>query len=140
VNVLQPQINKNEYIESIVEECISIFVENSFQAKWYRIEAYHQLGKKLLEVEFPYGSEIVSRVSKSLNIGTRTVYRAIEFAKMFPDLNMLPAGKEVSWSKIIKEYLPAKNLLQAPQKEFVFICPKCNSKYSKKDVVFVKEM
>ena len=42
-----------------------------------------------------YGKEIVSRVSISLGKSRQTIHRVIQFVKKYPDLNMLPEGKNM---------------------------------------------
>jgi len=44
-------------------------------------------------------------VSQSLNKSKRTIERAIQFAKKYPDLNKLPEGKNTNWHTICNKYL-----------------------------------
>ena len=63
-------------------------------------------------------------MSQSLGKGERTIERAIQFAKMYPDLNLLPEGKDTSWHRICNKYLPEP---KKPEKEHYAVCPKCGS-------------
>ncbi len=47
----------------------------------------------------------MQRIAKSLGKKTRNFYYAIKFAKLYPDLNLLPEGKNVSWNHVINKYL-----------------------------------
>lgn len=44
-------------------------------------------------------------MSQSLGKSKRTIERAIQFAKQYPDLNELPEGKNTSWYQICSKYL-----------------------------------
>jgi hypothetical protein len=64
--------------------------------RWVLIEGYHALGKRILEDEprmVRGGSDLrdtLSRVTKYLDKNERTLYRAIQFARKYPDLSLLP--------------------------------------------------
>jgi len=81
---------------------------------WALVEGYHALGKRVLEDYHNferkqiYGQEICSHVSISLGKSRQTINRAIQFAKLYPDLNLLPEGKNTSWHKICNQYLIGK--------------------------------
>ena len=47
----------------------------------------------------------MQRVAESLGKRPRTIYYAMQFAKKYPDLNLLPEGKATSWHHIINKYL-----------------------------------
>jgi hypothetical protein len=118
------------WFTQLVEDCKNIIVEREFAARWELIEGYHSLGKRILD-EYPnferaqiYGEEIASRVSESLGRAERTVERAIQFAKMYPDLNLLPEGKDTSWHRICNKYLPKPS---EKQKEDYLPCKSCGS-------------
>lgn len=76
------------------------------------MEGYWLLGERILEENENfervkiYGDRIVQRVAISLNKSSRTIRYAVQFYKKFQDLNLLPEGKNTSWSKICKKYLP----------------------------------
>ena len=53
-----------------------------------------------------YGDEIVSELAQSLTRSKRVIWRAIQFARKFPDLGKLPEGKDTNWSRIVQVYLP----------------------------------
>jgi hypothetical protein len=75
------------------------------------VEGYWNLGQRLREdMNFEkYSREqpnLLQRVAESLNMSERTIYYAMQFFDKFPDLSMLPEGKDVSWKKIVTKYLP----------------------------------
>ena len=126
------ELTTQSWFQNFVEELKDILVESEFSARWTLIEAYHLVGKRILE-EYPnferaqiYGKQIASRVSESLGKSERTIERAIQFARMYPDLNLLPEGKNVSWHLICNKYLPAPKQ-EAKQKEEYILCKSCGS-------------
>ena len=88
----------------LLQECREIIVEHEFMSHWTLIEGYHALGKRIIEDKVD--TVTVTQLSKDLNRNERTIQRAIQFARKYPDLNTLPEGKNTSWHKIVNKYLP----------------------------------
>lgn len=110
--VIQTVITQEEWYTAFMEECKAIVVEGEFTSRWALVECYHQLGKRVLE-EYRnferrkiYGAEIAKRVSQSIDRDKRTVEKAVQFAKKYPDLDKVPGGKAISWRVICNELLP----------------------------------
>ena len=104
------------WYNSLIEDLNGIVdgaVELRFIYSWELIECYHRMGTRILqendnfERSKIYGGKIVQRVAESIGRSEKTVYNAIKFAKMFPDLNLLPEGKNIVWKHIINKYLTA---------------------------------
>ena len=99
------------WYQSLIDDCNSIMVEAEFTSRWVLVEGYHSLGLRILqendnfEREGIYGKKIVSRVTESLGKSERTIWRAMQFAREYPDLALLPEGKNTSWHKICNTYL-----------------------------------
>ena len=106
------ELENTQWLEKCVEECKDIFVESNFTERYARIEGYHGIGERILQEfnladrKMTYGERIIATVAKSIKVSTRTVYNMVEFARMFPDLQLLPDNKTVSWTKVVKKYLP----------------------------------
>ena len=97
-----------ENYEEMVEDLRAIVVETETRARLSLIEGYHELGKQIID----YGldkSEYLSQVSQDIKKSKRSVYRILQFVRMYPDLEMLPEGKDVSWHKICNKYLIGKS-------------------------------
>jgi len=107
-NVLQ--LTESWYTQ-LVEDCKDIVVETEFVSRWSLVEGYHSLGKRILEEYDNFqrvrmaDSELIKSVAISIGRRDRTVYYAIQFARMYPDLNLLKEGKNISWHHIINKYL-----------------------------------
>jgi len=128
---LTPQ---TDWFEALIEECHSILVEFGFISNLNRVRMYHELGKRILQdnSQFErskiYGQHITQQVSGSLGIGERTVQYSVAFAQKYPSINWdsaelggLPHGKAITWTKVIRELLPAGEPVPKEEKH----CPNC---------------
>ena len=108
-----PAVENEEWYQQLLDDCQTIITETEFTARWVLVEGYHTLGLRILEDEPKIkrgGSDLrdtLTRVSKDIGTHERQLYRAVQFARKCPDLELLPYGKDVSWRKICHEYLPA---------------------------------
>ena len=99
------------WYSNLVDELQDIITEKVFEHTFSLIECWHLVGTRILQENDSferskiYGEKIVQRIAKSLGKKTRNFYYAIKFAKLYPDLDLLPEGKNVSWNHIINKYL-----------------------------------
>ena len=121
--------------QKLVSDCKEIITEFGFTHRWSLIELNWALGKRIvaehngMEREDIYGKKIVSRLAESLeNWSERKIYRAVQFYKKYPDLNMLPVGKNISWHKVVQKYLPETTTEEKPT---YIECPQCHFKWEK---------
>ena len=108
------------WYEELVGDCKAIITEAVFTSRWALVEGYWNLGKRIreeqnLERKEIYGKKILSDLSKSLEIGERTIYRAIQAYDKFPELDKIPDGKNISWNKLITLYLPELKKPDTPE-------------------------
>ena len=100
-----------DWYENLIDDCKTIIVETEFTSRWSLVEGYHQVGSRILqenenfERSKIYGENIVQRIAQSLGKSKRTLNYAIQFAREYPDLALLPEGKNVSWHHIVNKYL-----------------------------------
>jgi len=126
---------QTDWFNHLIDDCQNIIVEAEFASRWILIEGYHTLGARILEDKHRIvqgGSSLrktLSRVTKFISISERTLYRAVQFAQQFPDLALLPEGKNTSWRKICNEYLPEHEEPYQPEYdeniETENECPEC---------------
>ena len=127
MNKLIIVLENQDWYKALIQESEAIIVESGFNSRWALIEGYWRLGQRILEEKknFEKASiqvkEITSRVSQSLGKSKRTIERAIQFHKKFPDLNKLPDGKSISWHHVVNKYLPE----QKDNQKKVDICKHC---------------
>lgn len=104
-------LEKNEWYGALVDECKAIITEAVFTSRWALVEGYWHLGQRIanennLDRKEVYGKKILSELSKSIGVGERTIYRAIQAYEKFPSLDKIPDGKSITWNKLITKYLP----------------------------------
>ena len=124
------EITKREYkqlqelwYQSLIDDCEAIITETVFTGcttgttgptplsfREVSKEGYHSLGKRILIESEKFGdltmSDIATHVAKDVGKSKRTIQRAIQFARRYPDLDELPGGKNISWHKICNNLLP----------------------------------
>ncbi len=99
------------WYSQLIEELQDIITETSFTSRWALVEGYHTVGVRILQENDNferakiYNEKILQRIAESLGKSERTLYYAVQFAKMYPDLSLLPEGKNLSWSHIVNKYL-----------------------------------
>ncbi len=127
-------VESQQWFKSLVDDCKATITERSFNARDEVIHCYHEVGTRILEENDNfdrskiYGKDIVHSVAKSLSKSRRVVYYALEFARKYPDLDKLPEGKNLSWSRICKVYLP-KHSNECPhsicEDKVITVCKSC---------------
>jgi hypothetical protein len=106
------KIENEEWWISLIEDCQSILTEGIWNYRLTLIKTYHLLGKRILEENDNfertkiYGKRLCNAVAVSLGKSERTIFQAIQFVKTFPNLDLLPEGKNISWHKICNNLLP----------------------------------
>jgi len=104
------QLNDQWYI-NLIDECKDIIVETEFTSRWALVEGYHLLGTRILGEYDNFErvrmgrTELVNSIAQSLGKKKRTIYYAVKFATLYPDLNLLPEGKNISWHHVVNKYL-----------------------------------
>lgn len=107
-------LEREEWFQNLVDDCKTIIVETEFTARWALIEGYHQLGCRILEecekqeLSPEQYSDLLQCIGENINKKQSSLYYSVQFAIQYPDLSMLPEGKNVTWYKICNEILPAK--------------------------------
>ncbi len=102
---------QSESFQALVDECKAIITETVFTSRWALVEGYHQLGERIQTDEewqkYAQGNnERLQGLAKNIGISGRTLYYAIQFYDKYPKLDLVPDGKNISWSKLITKYLP----------------------------------
>lgn len=98
-------IETTEWYTNLIEDLKDVFVETGFASRWALIEGYHKVGERIVQDEYKT-SNLVQRVADDLKKSKRSIYYAVQFFKKFPDLNLLPEGKNTAWRDITQKYLP----------------------------------
>lgn len=119
------------YLDVAAEELKQLLVEAEFNSRWGLIEAYHQAGGIVLGLEtHPDNTlrkeELVQALAQKIGRGERTLWYAVKFRETYPDINVLPEGKNISWNKVVTKYLTSpKDKEECTEHEPITICAKC---------------
>lgn len=119
------EMSTQDWYQSLTEDCSAIVTEAEFTSRWSLIEGYHELGRRLSEErENLQGKkkELMKQLSKELKKSERTLYYTVQFYEAFPDLALLPEGKNISWHSITSKYLGREKRKRKPK---TVKCPKC---------------
>jgi hypothetical protein len=108
---MEVNLTTNQWYQSLINDCEGIISESLFISRWTLVQGYHMLGSRILEDSEKFGEipihEIGAKVSLSLGKSTRTVQRAVQFAKEYPVLDDVPGGKALTWHKVCNNLLPS---------------------------------
>ena len=105
---------KDESYQLLVDEIKATITESVHNSRWDLIVGYWTIGRLIREeIQLKKWSQneagrVLSDLAKDTSISKRTLYRALACFDKFPDINRLPEGKNISWSKLITFYLPDK--------------------------------
>lgn len=104
ITVIDPGevLEAQEWYVALIDECKAIITEAVFTSRWSLVEGYHQVGGRIRQDgdKEPI-TKLLQRVAVSLNTSERTLWYAVQFYDKFPDLNLLPLGKNATWKKVI---------------------------------------
>jgi hypothetical protein len=89
---------------NFIEECKAIVVESTFSSNWAIIEGWWELGKRIVE-EKDFTLKDIKRLAYEIDREESEILMAILFYKKYPDLSMLPGGKNITWYSIQKNNL-----------------------------------
>jgi hypothetical protein len=82
----------------LIEDCKDIYIEFSFSARWMRIEMFHRIAKLVLQEDIEPAK--MTNIANQIGIKPVDLAIGILLVQKYPNLNDLPAGKNISWSKI----------------------------------------
>jgi hypothetical protein len=116
----------NKEYKNLISDCKEIITEYEFTSRWSLIEGYHALGERISKEE----NVIMTQLAEDLNKSVRTIQRSVQFYKMYPNLNMLPEGKNVSWYLICNKYLTSGKKKKTDSKKSYIECPKCHYRWT----------
>jgi len=97
-------VKADSWYEDLVLDLRKIALEGIVRAK-------HAIGKRIL-LDFEkfgqpeYGERRIEGLAEDLQTNPREIYRCIQFAKKYPELEKCPGGTQLSWRKIKNELLP----------------------------------
>lgn len=127
------------WYQSLVDECRGHIIEARTASAWTLIVAYHAVGcriiseKQKFEGKGIYGQQIADKVAKSIGINRQYVFDAVKFAEKYPDIQMFPGDKSLTWNRVRQQYLMTAE--QKEKEEKSKNCPNCGWDFKEKRVV-----
>ena len=122
----------NNYKE-LINDCKGILTEGGFIARMSRIEVYHTLGGRIVE-DKSYrknkkgNKKLLKKLASKLQTSHRLLYYAVKFYTKFNSIDMIPEGKDISWTQIVNKYLTnSKKKRETPDTK----CPFCGKWFIK---------
>jgi hypothetical protein len=133
-------ITTEDWFQSLTDDIRSAWTEGVYQSRWLLIETMSVVGKRILEEKGKVKNirELCNTVANSIGKSESTIYKAVEFAEKYPDLEKLPEGKNISWHKIVNLYLAPPKEVCEHKGDFsvVYItkyrCDECQKLFEKK--------
>ena len=130
---------QNDWYGSIVDDCRAIITERVTNSKTELLTGYAEVGERIYKDEnyqkhAKGNQEFVDRLFGDIGIGKSTGYKCLQFYEKFiqphktieAGITNLPGGKEISWSLIIRKYLPDKDgKIQDCNHEYILMCKHC---------------
>ncbi len=108
ITVITQQTLKTESYLHLVEQIQATVTEAIFNSKWSLVEGYWNVGK-LIREEFKDVTTQLQGLAVDTKIGERTLWYALQAYDHYPQLDLVPEGKNISWTKLTQKYLPQRN-------------------------------
>ena len=111
-------IEQEEWYQFLIEELRAIIIEAIFTSRIELIRGKWEAGRRIreenknFERKEIYDKQIIENIAKDLRISEKEVYRWMQFYRKYPEKDFdtvcqnLPEGKNISWSKLTRKYLP----------------------------------
>ncbi len=104
----------SEWFLALIKECKTTIIERRYRIAAELLDMKWEIGDRILQDADKFeklgisGGKMCHAVSLALNCSKREIYRCIQFRKKYPKLNDLPEGKNITWHKIVNQYLSDK--------------------------------
>lgn len=129
-------LTTQDWYTSLVTDCKAIVTERLYRSRQEVIEGWHEVGQRILTdpnyKKFAHGNgEIKKQLAADIGASVQTLYKAIQFYETFPELSnalqTFEEGKNISWHKIVKNYLPTT--MEEKAKPEICTCPHCGNEH-----------
>ena len=99
------KIEKEEWYKSLIEDCLAIIIERTFNSEYERILCKWELGDRILKDEDKGITKSLHRCAVDLKKGERDLWYCLEFRRKYPKFaeEIKNWGKEMKWIGIKRE-------------------------------------
>lgn len=134
-------IKNQEWFYTIVEDLKAIKTEMTWIERQTRIQQYWMIGNQvkestpLFEKQGIFGREMYRLIARNMQISSRLMYdvmKLVETFDTFEQIENLPEGKNLTWSKLIKNHLRETsnpNKARKKKEPEKHVCPKCHTEF-----------
>ena len=125
-----------DWYDHLVTDCKAIVTERLYRSRQEIIEGWHEIGQRIATDENYQkhargNGKIKDKLAADIGASVQSLYYAIQFYNKYPELSKglesFSEGKNISWTKITKNYLPAPERTRAEPE--VCICPHCGKEH-----------
>jgi len=125
------QLENQDFYQALIEELRATMVETIFNSRMEVLKGKWLVGQSIENAieDFGraeiYGSKINSLLARDLNWSEREIarcrqfYRKYEFPSWEQAISKLPGGKNISWHKIVVQYLPEDSTKTKETKRYI---------------------
>ena len=108
-------LQTQDWYKLLLNDVGSAITEYEFNSRWSLIVGYHKVGQRLRQEahRLPM-TELLHKCAVDLDVSERKLWYAIQFFDKYPNIQKLPDGKNISWSKIKTKYLPKPKDVSEP--------------------------
>jgi hypothetical protein len=103
------EVFSQEEYDSLIEDLKDILTEGVTAVRERVIETKWEIGDRLLREEGKLNKESVCRVTLAIHVSERELQFCLAFRKKYPKLKemweRLPEGKNISWHKLVHNYI-----------------------------------
>jgi len=136
---------RHDWYQVLLDDLTAIAVESVAASNLAYIEGKWLFGQRIAQEnenfkrEKIYGKKIVATVAESLKRSSSDIWRCLQFYKKYPAptfsqaCGYLPEGKNLTWNKIITQYLPALPNGEKEERPRLVKCKKCGGWYLEGD-------
>lgn len=111
-------IRAADWYQHLVTDCKAIVTERLYRSRQEVIEGWHEVGERIAtdknyQKAAKGNMNLRRKLAEDIGTSIKTLYQAIQFYSKYPDLShaceRFEEGKNISWYKITKKYLPSEN-------------------------------
>ncbi len=102
-----------EKAKQSIDEYKTAKTELVFAAKWEELKTRHFLGKLLVDnFERVASSDLlIKELGATIGVSERLLQYCVKFFRLYPDMDKVPEGKSISWTRLVNTYLTDSKMI-----------------------------
>lgn len=130
------KLQKTEKYQLMIEQIKAAITEAIHNSRWDLIVGYWSVGKLIREDADPkedkFTTQLLQGIAVDVGVSERTLWYALKAYDTYPELDTIPEGKNISWTKLTTKYLTEGNQEEKTKTPVIdnhVICPMCGYKF-----------